>query len=179
MGWSGISLSYTSICITVLNFESGISLACLFWVAALYIPHKHSQNLYLIIFNVVCLLCVKIVQIGCLRCIDKSSQRMFSPTKMQTIWDLYWLKGIRKAAAWGQLCCKTSVCTLIRTALCSGSKPHIITCIYLHVQVASQFVSLSLMIVAWVQTLVLTPSDALSLRLLLSWSLSVNSHNHV
>ena len=121
MGWSGISLSYTSICITVLNFESGISLACLFWVAALYIPHKHSQNLYLIIFNVVCLLCVKIVQIGCLRCIDKSSQRMFSPTKMQTIWDLYWLKGIRKAAAWGQLCCKTIVCTLIRTALCSGS----------------------------------------------------------
>ena len=88
-------------------------------------------------------------------------------------------KGTRKAAVWGQVCCKTSVCTLIRTALWRGSEPQIVDCIYyLHVQVASPFVSLSLMIVARVQTLVLTPSDALSLSQLLSWSLSVNTHTY-
>ena len=59
---------------------------------------------------------------------------------MKAISELHWLKGIRKAAAWGQVRCTTSICTPIRTALCSGSEPYIVACIYLHVQVASPFV---------------------------------------
>ena len=59
---------------------------------------------------------------------------------MKAISELHWLKGIRKAAAWGQVRCKTSICTPIRTALCSGSEPYIVACIYPHVQVASPFV---------------------------------------
>ena len=63
----------------VLNFEFSISLACLFWVVALHLPHTHKIR----IFNMPCLLHVKIVQIGCQSYIDKSSRRMFSRTKMQ------------------------------------------------------------------------------------------------
>ena len=76
----------------------------------------------------------------CSHSVDKSVLWVFSPVNIQAIPYLHWLKGIRKAAAWGQVCCKTSVCTLIRTELCSGSEPHIVACIYLHVQVASPFV---------------------------------------
>ena len=77
----------------------------------------------------------------CSHSVGKSVLWVLSPANIQAIPYLHWLKGIRKAAAWGQVCCKTSVCTLIRTALCRlwGSEPHIVACIYLHVQVASPF----------------------------------------